>query len=443
MISGQQLAKPRGSSAKGSVVDPYVVVQVFGAPVDCTEVRGKTVSDGGNCPLFDETFELFISVPQLCMVRFLVLDDEFIGDDFIGQFTAPLECLQAGYRHISLLSNTGEVLDRSTLFVHIFTSTRLSSTELKRKTKSDRATSEVKLTGIREMDDFFKTSLSPLLVQTQKTCSECALLLRRLQCECGVASTAGLRQCSRAILQRIVTCDVTARCHITEQDGVPTLHLLPASPSSSSTSSLPSTGAPASPPTPPVVQRALLLLQSACLECRRLADRCQELSSQLRHHLSHVSHTAARLEQLCDAGGLRGRKRERARDAFTWNARLLQAQIDLLEESRNYALQQLEQMRSSGEMVDQFNRKRTSTVRDRPRIALSPLLTRTSSQPPLSQTCDPCSPSRGEQLRPKSILKKCHSSSECVSLARKLTLTPPVGDTDNPLAVSESTSTAL
>ena len=38
---------------------------------------------------------------------------------FIGQYTAPLECMRPGYRHLSLRSIFDEPLDDATLFVHI------------------------------------------------------------------------------------------------------------------------------------------------------------------------------------------------------------------------------------------------------------------------------------------------------------------------------------
>ncbi|CAG0907673.1 unnamed protein product, partial [Darwinula stevensoni] len=85
IISGQELPRPRGSTAKARVVDPYVLVQVFGIPADCTERKTRTVSNEGNNPVFDATFEIPIREPHLALIRFVVLDDEFIGDDFIGQ----------------------------------------------------------------------------------------------------------------------------------------------------------------------------------------------------------------------------------------------------------------------------------------------------------------------------------------------------------------------
>jgi len=47
-------------------------------------------------PLFDESFEFQINLPELALVRFAVLDDDFIGDEFIGQYTIPFVCMQPG-----------------------------------------------------------------------------------------------------------------------------------------------------------------------------------------------------------------------------------------------------------------------------------------------------------------------------------------------------------
>lgn len=85
VISGQNLPKPKGSGAKGDVVDPYVYVEIHGIPADCAERRTRTVTHNGDNPIFDESFEFQINLPELAMVRFVVLDDDFIGDEFIGQ----------------------------------------------------------------------------------------------------------------------------------------------------------------------------------------------------------------------------------------------------------------------------------------------------------------------------------------------------------------------
>ncbi len=49
MISALHLPKPEQAELKANSVDPYVVVQIFGVPRDCDEVRTKTVYH--NCKL--------------------------------------------------------------------------------------------------------------------------------------------------------------------------------------------------------------------------------------------------------------------------------------------------------------------------------------------------------------------------------------------------------
>jgi len=61
-----------------------------------SERKTKTVSNEGNCPIFEESFEFQVVLPELVLVRFVVLDDDYIGDDFIGQYTIPFDCLQPG-----------------------------------------------------------------------------------------------------------------------------------------------------------------------------------------------------------------------------------------------------------------------------------------------------------------------------------------------------------
>uniref|UniRef100_A0A3B3ZYZ6 Phosphoinositide phospholipase C n=1 Tax=Periophthalmus magnuspinnatus TaxID=409849 RepID=A0A3B3ZYZ6_9GOBI len=117
VISAHNLPKPQGSGAKGEVIDPYVVLELHGVPADCAEQRTRTAAQNQDDPLFDETFEFQVNMPELALLRFVVLDDDYIGDDFIGQFTVAFECLQPGYRNVPLLGLAGEPLPHSSLFV--------------------------------------------------------------------------------------------------------------------------------------------------------------------------------------------------------------------------------------------------------------------------------------------------------------------------------------
>jgi len=50
----------------------------------------------GENPQFNEAFEFEIAFPELALVRFVVLDDESLDYDFIGQYTLPFDCIQPG-----------------------------------------------------------------------------------------------------------------------------------------------------------------------------------------------------------------------------------------------------------------------------------------------------------------------------------------------------------
>ncbi|VEL40183.1 unnamed protein product [Protopolystoma xenopodis] len=108
VISAQQLPKPRGSVAKGDTIEPYIVVQIFGILTDCREERTRTAKAGcatGYSPAFDDTFEFTVRLGSIALVRFVALDDNSIGDDFIGQNTIPFDCLRQGKDII--ISNSG------------------------------------------------------------------------------------------------------------------------------------------------------------------------------------------------------------------------------------------------------------------------------------------------------------------------------------------------
>uniref|UniRef100_A0A8C5D1W8 Phosphoinositide phospholipase C n=1 Tax=Gouania willdenowi TaxID=441366 RepID=A0A8C5D1W8_GOUWI len=168
LISGQNLPKPRGSAAKGDVVEPYIYVEIHGIPADCAEQRTKTVSQNGDNPIFDESFEFQINLPELAVLRFVVLDDDYIGDEFIGQYTIPFECLQPGYRHVPLQSLTGEFLPNTTLFVHVAITNRRGGGKAHkrglsvRKGRKAREYTTTKTTGIKIVDELFRASTQPL-----------------------------------------------------------------------------------------------------------------------------------------------------------------------------------------------------------------------------------------------------------------------------------------
>lgn len=168
IISGQNFPKPKGACAKGDVIDPYVCLEVHGIPADCSEQRTKTVQQNSDNPIFDESFEFQINLPELAMIRFVVLDDDYIGDEFIGQYTIPVECLQPGYRHIPLRSFVGDVMQYVRLFVHIAITNRSGGGKAPKRSltarigKKTKHYTMLKHTSLKSVDDIFKIAVHPL-----------------------------------------------------------------------------------------------------------------------------------------------------------------------------------------------------------------------------------------------------------------------------------------
>uniref|UniRef100_UPI003AABCAAB 1-phosphatidylinositol 4,5-bisphosphate phosphodiesterase delta-4 n=1 Tax=Centroberyx gerrardi TaxID=166262 RepID=UPI003AABCAAB len=118
VISGQQL--PKVNQKEGSIVDPLVRVEVYGVPQDQAKGETSYIHNNGFNPVWNDTLNFVIHAPDLALVRFVVEDyDKASRNDFIGQFTLPFTCIQAGYRHIHLLSKDGMAIPPSSLFVNI------------------------------------------------------------------------------------------------------------------------------------------------------------------------------------------------------------------------------------------------------------------------------------------------------------------------------------
>ncbi|XP_035266182.1 1-phosphatidylinositol 4,5-bisphosphate phosphodiesterase delta-4-like [Anguilla anguilla] len=118
VISGQQF--PKVSKKEGSIVDPFVRVEVHGVPLDEAKQETRYIDNNGFNPLWYDTVQFVLHAPELALVRFVVEDyDHASKNDFIGQYTLPFTCIQPGYRHVPLLSKDGTSLSPSSLFVHI------------------------------------------------------------------------------------------------------------------------------------------------------------------------------------------------------------------------------------------------------------------------------------------------------------------------------------
>ncbi|KAI9753055.1 MAG: hypothetical protein M4579_005354 [Chaenotheca gracillima] len=150
VISGQQLPRPRGMGADQDL-DPYIDFETFCADDKAKGVavgrggqdasarngmsgigsphrrRTRIVPKNGFNPVFNDelTVSLETKFPSLVFVRWTVWNSvdarSYNGDknNALATFTAKLDSLQEGYRHIPLFNDKGEQFMFSTLFVHI------------------------------------------------------------------------------------------------------------------------------------------------------------------------------------------------------------------------------------------------------------------------------------------------------------------------------------
>lgn len=256
---------------------------------------------------------------------------------------------------------------------------------------------EIKSIGLKDVDEFFKVNLVPLVAQAMKWRSDVSEAMCRVRAECGLGDTANIKQCVRVLIQRLASsADVTGLA-LREEDGLPVLVV---------------TGGTLS----PHLSRSLTTLEAALLEFRHMAASCDNLVRQLNTQFAVVTEMYDGLGDRCLAAGLKGKKRDKAHENFAWNARVIQGQMDLLEACRRDCRQRLQQMQSSQDMIAKYMQKdRSPATRGRPRLTV-PLPPSTGEEHTPCHTPPTPATSTGD-LRPKSILKKTNSTMEVTLLA--------------------------
>ncbi|AWP21838.1 putative inactive phospholipase C-like protein 2 [Scophthalmus maximus] len=329
VISGQNLPKPRGSGAKGDVVDPYVYVEIHGIPADCTERRTRTVTQNGDNPIFDESFEFQINLPELAMVRFMVLDDDYIGDEFIGQYTISLECLQPGYRHVPLQTLTGEELAHAKLFVHVALTNRRGGGKPHkrglsvRKARKGRDYTALRDLGVRAVDEVFRT-VAPLLREAtdlRENMQNSVAVFREL---CGVSAVANLMQCVLALSSRVSGPDGTPLLLFDLRDQYPTLE--------------------PQGPLPDVLRRVVSTYEMMVQASREVIELSDGIYERILHVQTMAMEFHEKLPSLAAKDGLKGRKVSRALESFSWNITILKGQADLLKRAKAEVQENMKQV---------------------------------------------------------------------------------------------------
>ncbi|CAM5079716.1 unnamed protein product, partial [Natator depressus] len=119
LISGYQL--PPSNLSRTNKADPLVQIEIHGVPEDQVKQQTCVIKSNALCPRWNETFTFNVQVPELALVRFVVEDQiSLAANEFLGQYTLPLLCMNKGYRHVPLFSKLGDRLDPASLFVYIW-----------------------------------------------------------------------------------------------------------------------------------------------------------------------------------------------------------------------------------------------------------------------------------------------------------------------------------
>ncbi|XP_062051497.1 1-phosphatidylinositol 4,5-bisphosphate phosphodiesterase zeta-1 isoform X1 [Lepus europaeus] len=119
IISGIQLPLSNSSTNQA---DTLVIIEVFGVPNDQMKQQTRVIKKNAFSPRWNETFTFIIQVPELALIRFVVVGNQGLiaGNEFLGQYTIPLLCMNKGYRRVPLFSRMGENLEPASLFVYVW-----------------------------------------------------------------------------------------------------------------------------------------------------------------------------------------------------------------------------------------------------------------------------------------------------------------------------------
>ncbi|PAA63756.1 hypothetical protein BOX15_Mlig023826g1 [Macrostomum lignano] len=396
VISGSQLPKPRGSVAKGDVTDPCVVVEVFGLPADCSEERTKTVHGNGYNPVFDECFEFRVSLPELALLRLVVLDDDAIGDDFIGQFTIPFDCIQTGYRHVRLLDSDGEPLPEAHLFLHVAVTNRHGGGRLGKRSfassnkKSSNSTNfnvgsslepnlkartssggsdggggdsgervesigsgggypRLRPTGFRDIDDAFKAAL-PTLREAAGLREGFDRALAGLQDACGLSHIANVKQCVRVMAARASSCAAAASSGASAAAGSDSTAT--SGPQAVGLRMICKASCPcleALVPLPEPLKKSLVAFEQLVTESKKLMQLGPGMHTRLQDCEAACMQFYDDLAPMCSSAGYKPRKVAKIADSFAWNVRVLRGQADLLARAVSGARCTMVQAEEAGE----------------------------------------------------------------------------------------------
>jgi len=123
ILSGQHIPRPNNSEG-GEVIDPYVEVRIRGHQEDFERPSNqhvtKHVHNNGFSPSWRETFEFWLTAPELAFLDIKVKDHSKSNKDHhLGSFAARVQDIQEGYRRAYLEDYAGKQLKPASLFLRI------------------------------------------------------------------------------------------------------------------------------------------------------------------------------------------------------------------------------------------------------------------------------------------------------------------------------------
>ncbi|XP_049845650.1 inactive phospholipase C-like protein 1 isoform X2 [Schistocerca gregaria] len=370
--------------------------------------RTKTLTNEGESPVFEESFTFYLALPEAALVRFIVLDDEFIGDDFIGQYTVPFTCLQPGYRHIRLMASNGELIPNALLFVHIsVTYKRCFRKEMKKRARYARTLATILKFGIKNLDDIFKDVI-PDMEDALRLRTEAEMAMDELRYECGVDETANMSHCLKVLLQRYEATPQITNVSITSQNGLQMVRVQGSD-------------------IPEFVDRSLVILEKALKSSQYILEHSDNLVAELERKLDVIQVDYEDFPQLAVSVGATGKRLNTFVEYFVVNVRRLKGQIDLLKTCKEDSQLFLTQIADAAAVMERLNigKKQLHTSTNVSKVKLNKNLSvekqssKLHSDSSIASTAQPSSSgSSSGEIKLKSILKRPtnnnqHESVDC------------------------------
>ncbi len=95
VIAGRHLSRMK-DKPRGGIASPAVEIEILGIPADSQNAKTRAIASDGLHPIWNQQLEFNIQCPEMALVRFNVIDDDFTAEPFIGQAVFPLDCLRVG-----------------------------------------------------------------------------------------------------------------------------------------------------------------------------------------------------------------------------------------------------------------------------------------------------------------------------------------------------------